>query len=203
LRRRLHPDDRRKEILTAARRAFATRPYDDVNVDEIARDANASRALINHYFGDKRGVFLAITREIVSRIPSVVRSDLGLSVEEMVAANTSAWLDFVEAGRETSLILLGAGPFGGDPLLEAVRDELRDRAADRILANHLGTADIPPAAHTAMRAAIGLMERAALDWTTGNGGSREQTQTIIVQSILAVVRNVLPAVMALEADTDG
>jgi hypothetical protein len=128
-----------------------------------------------------------------------VRADLDLSVEDMVAANTDAWLDLVEANRETSLMFLGAGPTGRDPELEALQDELRDRMADRILTNHLGTTDIPPAAHLTMRAATGLMERAVRDWATRKAATRDQTHTIIVHSILAVVRHVLPAV--LETDT--
>jgi AcrR family transcriptional regulator len=69
VRRRLEAEVRRKEILRAASRAFASRPYDAVHIDAIARDAGASWALINHYFGDKRGLFLAVAREIVARTP--------------------------------------------------------------------------------------------------------------------------------------
>jgi AcrR family transcriptional regulator len=198
MRRRLQPDVRKAEILRAALRAFASRPYDDVHIDAVARDAGASRALINHYFGDKRGLFLAVAREIVARTPALVRTDLDLGVEEMVAANTDTWLDLVEANRETSLIFLGAGPIGLDRDLAALQDELRDRVADRILVNHLGTSDVPPAARQAMRAATGMMELALRDWALGRGVTREQTRTIVVESILAVVRHVLPAVLAAE-----
>lgn len=201
MRRRLDPDVRQEEILKVATRAFATRPYDDVQLDAIAREAEASRALINHYFGDKRGLFLAVARKIVARTPSVVRTDLDLSVEDMVAANTDAWLDLLEASRETSLIFLGTGPLGPDPEFEALQDELRDRMADRILANHLGTTDVPLAAHLTMRAAIGLLERAARDWATGRGATRDQTRTIVIQSILAVIHHVIPAVLESETET--
>jgi len=203
MRRRLDPDVRRKEILAVARRAFATRPYAEVQVDAIAREADASRALVNHYFGDKRGLFLAVARDIVARMPSVVRTDLDMSVEDMVAANTDAWLDLIEANRETSLIFLGAGPIGRDPELDALQDELRDRLADRILANHLGTTDISPVAHRTMRAATGMMELALRDWATGRGATREQTHAIVGQGILAVVRHVLPAVLATSGKPAG
>jgi AcrR family transcriptional regulator len=197
MRRRLSPDDRRREILRVARRAFATRPYDEVQIDTIARDADASRALINHYFGDKRGLFLAVARQMVERVPSVVRTDLELDVEAMVAANADSWLDFVEAGRETFLLFGGAGPIGGDPEFWALKDELRDRFAERMLVNHLGEAEkIPPEALFAMRAAIAAMEQAAQDWITGRGGSREQTHVLMVEIILATIRRVLPAVLA-------
>jgi len=199
MRRRLSPDDRRKEILRAARRAFATRPFDEVQIDAVAREAGASRALVNHYFRDKRGLFLAVARQMVERVPSVVRTDLELDVEQMVAANADAWLDFVEAGRQTFLLFGGAGPIGGDPEFWELKDELRDRIADRILANHLGTAEIPPEGRFAMRAAIAAMEQAAQDWTTGRGGSRAQTHTLMVAIILATIRQVLPAVQKAQA----
>jgi hypothetical protein len=82
-----------------------------------------------------------------------VRTDLDLGVEDMIAANTDAWLDLIEANRETSLIFRGAGPIGCDRALGALRDELRDRVAERILTNHLGTTQLPAAAQLTMRAA--------------------------------------------------
>jgi AcrR family transcriptional regulator len=196
MRRRLPPDERRREILRVALRAFRARPYDDVQIEAVAAEAGASRALINHYFGDKRGLYLAVARDVADRMPALVRTDLNLGVEEMVAANTDAWLDLIERNRETSLMFLGAGPFGLDPELAALQDEIRDGVARRILVNHLGTTDIPVAAHRTMRAAIGMMESALRDWATGKGGTREQTRTIIIQGILAVVRHVLPPVLA-------
>jgi len=202
-RRRLDPDQRREEILRAATRAFAERPYDQVHVAAIARDAGASRALINHYFGDKRRLFLAVARANLDRFPAIVRTDLDLDIERTVAANTSNLLDLVEAGGGSILILLGMGPLGSDPEIEAVQDELRDRIALRMLANHLGTTDPPPAARIAMRATIGLIQRALLDWTAGKGGTRAETHALIAESILSTVRNVLPAVMAAGEGEDS
>jgi AcrR family transcriptional regulator len=197
-RRRLDPEERRREILAAARLAFASHPYAEVRIEAIARDAGASRALVSHYFGDKRGLFLAVARDVVTRTPAVVRTDLGLGVEEMVAANTDAWLDLLERSRETAMIFLGAGPFGRDPQFEALQDELRDALAERILVNHLGTTDLPPAARLTMRAATGMMEQAIHDWLAGKGATRAQAHAIVAQTILATVRHVLPAVLAAE-----
>lgn len=199
MRRRLEPEERKKEILSVAARAFSRRPYDEVHVNEIAREAGASRALLNHYFGDKRGLFLAVARTVAERIPAIVRTDLtDLGVEEMVDANTAAWLDAVEAGSATFLAFAGSGPIGRDPELEALQDELRDRIATRMLTNHLGTTEIPPAALFTMRAALGMIERAVVDWITGRGGTRAQTHALIASIILATIRDVLPAVEAAD-----
>lgn len=197
MRRRLQPEERRKEILLAAARAFADADYDDVHVDEIARQAGASRALLNHYFGDKRGLFVAVARMLVERMPATVSTDLtGLSPEEMVAANTSAWLDSVEAASAAFIAFTGGGPIGRDPELEALQDELRDRIAKRMLSNHLGDTEIPPAALFTMRATLGLIERAIVDWLTGRGGNRDQTEVLITSAVLATMREILPAVEA-------
>jgi AcrR family transcriptional regulator len=196
VRRRLEPDVRRKEILRAATRAFATRPFDQVQLDAIAREAGASRGLINHYFGDKRGLFIAVARDIVERIPTVLRTDLDMSVDEMVSVNTDAWLTLIEANREASLLFLGASALSVDPEFDRLQDELRDRVVERILRNHLGDAEIPPAARVTLRATTGLIERALRDWATGRGGTRAQTHALISQSVLATVRHVLPAVLA-------
>lgn len=208
MRRRLDPDERKREIIRAASRAFAARPFDQVQLDGIAADADASRALINHYFRDKRGLFAAVLWEIIERTPAVVRTDLDdESPEEMVAANTSAWLDLVEARRETVLMLLGAGPVGRDPEIEDAQDELRDRLARRMLSNHFGAAEPSPVAMTAMRSELGLIERAVRDLIDRRGVNRAQVQTLIERSILATVRDFLPAMEAeaeaAEEEGDG
>ncbi|HZE17309.1 MAG TPA: hypothetical protein VE197_17310 [Mycobacterium sp.] len=94
---------------------------------------------------------------------------------------------------------LGGGPLGRDPELEALLDELRDRLAERILINHLGTTEIPPAALMTMPAATGLIEIAVRDCQLDRVLSREQTHTIIAQGILATIPQMLPHVLALEA----
>lgn len=202
MRRRLSPGERKKEILAVAARAFAKQPYEDVHIDAVAREAGASRALVNHYFRDKRGLFLAVVAETAERLPKAVRADLGLPVEEMVAANTAAWLDIVESTPPTFRTFIAGGPLGGDEELQELRHDLRDRLARGMLANHLETTDFPPAAVTVMRAEVALIEQATADWIAGRGGSREQTQALMVESILATVRRVLPAVLAVGTDSE-
>ena len=201
MRRRLEPEERRKEILQAAARAFSGRPYDEVHVDEIAREAGASRALLNHYFGDKRGLFIAVARRIVENFPTTVRTDLtDVDPEQMVDANTSAWLDAVEASKQTFLAFAGTGPIGGDPELEALQDKLRDRLATRMLTNHLHTTDIPQAALFTMRATLGMIERAVIDRLAGKA-TRPQTHALIATAILTTIREVMPAVEAAKGDS--
>ena len=61
-RRRLSPEDRRSELLDLGADVFGQRPYDEVRIDEIAERAGVSRALMYHYFPDKRAFFAAVVR---------------------------------------------------------------------------------------------------------------------------------------------
>lgn len=67
-RRRLSPDDRRSELLTLGAEVFGQRPYDEVRIDEIAERAGVSRALMYHYFPDKRAFFAAVVRAESERL---------------------------------------------------------------------------------------------------------------------------------------
>src|SRR5271154_7481747 len=67
-RRRLSPEDRRAELLALGAEVFGQRPYDDVRIDEIAERAGVSRALMYHYFPDKRAFFAAVVKDEADRL---------------------------------------------------------------------------------------------------------------------------------------
>ena len=56
--------DRRQLIIDAARKLFASRPYDQVTTSEIAKNAGVAYGLIAHHFENKRGLYLAVMNEI-------------------------------------------------------------------------------------------------------------------------------------------
>src|ERR1043166_9385389 len=67
-RRRLSPDERRNELLALGAEVFGQRPYDEVRIDEVAERAGVSRALMYHYFPDKRAFFAAVVRAESERL---------------------------------------------------------------------------------------------------------------------------------------
>ncbi|MFD3813206.1 TetR family transcriptional regulator [Rhodococcus sp. NPDC058639] len=58
--RRRSSDETRKLILAAAGKAFATRPYRDITLKDIAVDAGVSAPLIIKYFGSKEQLYEAL-----------------------------------------------------------------------------------------------------------------------------------------------
>ena len=189
------PEDRQADILSAAQRVFARSSYDQVGMADVAREAGVSRALVNHYFGSKRDLYLQTLQIVAAQGPTQVRTDLSLPVEDMVAANADSWLDFVEANPNTTMAISG-GAFAGDRESLAALSELRDELVDRMLANHFGDVEIPPPARLAMRAYTGLWEVAVRDWLVEGRATREEVRLLLVESLLAIVREVIPRLAA-------
>jgi AcrR family transcriptional regulator len=65
-RRRLPADDRREQIVAAARRLFATNGYHATTTRELARAADVSDALLYRHFGDKREVLDRVVDQAVA-----------------------------------------------------------------------------------------------------------------------------------------
>src|ERR1041384_6692618 len=71
---RLETDQRRAQLLALARKAFSDRSYDDVSIDDIAREAKISKGLLYHYFPTKRDLYVAGLREIAAALVTAVTS---------------------------------------------------------------------------------------------------------------------------------
>ncbi|MGZ8802927.1 MAG: TetR/AcrR family transcriptional regulator [Mycobacterium sp.] len=133
-RRRLSPDDRRNELLALGAEVFGQRPYDEVRIDEIAERAGVSRALMYHYFPDKRAFFAAVVRAEGERLFQATntppRPDLTLFAQ--VRAGVLAYLHYDEQhphGAWAAYIGMGRS----DPVLRGIEDIDNDRQANRII----------------------------------------------------------------------
>lgn len=195
---RLAPDERQAQILEAARRVFAALPYAAVSSADIAREAGVTRGLLHHYFGGKREVYIATVRSLQDELAGSIRTDRDLPLEEMVAANASSWLDRIADSRELTTAVLGAAETGHDAEVAALLDETREAVVDRILLNHTGTSDHPEAVRLVIRSWLGLAEAASREWLRHGRATREQVHTLIVHSLLAILRDALPALLAAE-----
>ena len=193
---RLAPDVRRTEILAAARRVFGARSYGRVSITAIAREAGVSRALVTHYFGDKRELFLATLRESGALDGLMPRTDLELPIEETVARNVEAWLDFMAAHRELVFAMTSVAALDRDPEVTQAIDDLRDATVDRMLVNHFGAGEAPPAVRFLLRAYTGMAQVAVADWLVSARATREQVRALLCDGLLALMREALPAVVA-------
>ena len=134
-RRRLSPDDRRNELLALGAAVFGQRPYDEVRIDEIAERAGVSRALMYHYFPDKRAFFAAVVRAEGERLFEATNTppEPGQSLFDQLREGVMAYLRYDEEyphGAWAAYVGMGRS----DPVLRDVEDVDNDRQAERILA---------------------------------------------------------------------
>lgn len=110
-------EETRTKLISAARKAFATKGYAAASMDDLTADAGLTRGALYHNFGDKKGLLQAVIDQIDAEI--LVR---------MRAANARAetrWLGFLDEGiayiemalePEVQRIMLLDGPAVlGDP----------------------------------------------------------------------------------------
>jgi AcrR family transcriptional regulator len=193
---RLDHDERRGQILTCARRLFSERNYASVSTSEIAREAGVARGLLHHYFGTKREMYLEVVRTLM-RMPSnpVPLENPGRGIDVVIDESVARWLTMLERNRGTWLAAIGARGVGRDAEVEAILDEARDQAADRLIEalQTYEAAQAPNELRALIRAYSGFAEAASIEWLERGRLSREQTHAVLVQGFLSIVRDVLPA----------
>lgn len=143
-RRRLSPEDRRKELLTLGAEVFGQRPYDEVRIDEIAERAGVSRALMYHYFPDKRAFFAAVVRAEGERLFAATNTppEPGQSLFEQLRNGVMAYLRYDELHPHGAwAAYMGMGR--ADPVLRGIEDVDNDRQANRILSRLAEAAGTP------------------------------------------------------------
>lgn len=107
--KKLPADERRQALLEVAERLFATRPYDQISVQEIAAEAGVARGLIHHYFGGKDDVLAAVMRELTPK-SAPPPPDPSLPVEVRIEQRVDMLLAAIELNKQGWLATLALGP---------------------------------------------------------------------------------------------
>ncbi|WP_433803188.1 TetR/AcrR family transcriptional regulator [Actinomycetospora sp. CA-084318] len=185
-RRRLDPDARRTEILDAALRLYAERPYGEVSTTDLAREAGVARALLNHYFGTKRALYLEALRELLT-IPEQAAADLaGHRREDRAAAAVDWFLDTVE-DRRTLWLSVGIG-LSGDAEVDAVVEDSDETAVDRVLtALDLDPCDEPLRAR--VRAFFGMVRAASREWLVRGSLDRSAVRKLLTTALVTILED--------------
>ena len=130
----MSPDDRRNELLALGAEVFGQRPYDEVRIDEIAERAGVSRALMYHYFPDKRTFFAAVVRAEGERLFEATNNppDSRQTLFDQVREGVLAYVRYDEEhphGAWAAYVGIGSS----DPVLRGNQDTDNVRQADRII----------------------------------------------------------------------
>ncbi|WP_425825389.1 TetR/AcrR family transcriptional regulator [Streptomyces fractus] len=197
-RRRMEPDARRAEILAVARRRFGSAGYASVSISDIAAEAGVARALVNHYFGDKRQLYLEVVRQMMVIPASVSQRLPRTTAEERLAVCVDRWLEVVERNREMWLAAIGMESLG-DPEVDRIMLEADEIATDRILEAAMMTDVAEDAGRDKLRAMIrahsAMLKSASHEWLERGTLTRDDLHVMLTRSVFHLLHTVFPAVL--------
>jgi len=174
----LDRDTRRQKLLDLGMRLFANKSYEDVSIDDVAREANISKGLLYHYFGSKRAFYTEVVRFATAHLLELIHFDPAVSGPENVRRGLLTWFEFASARGEAVLAIMhGGGP--SDEVCQ-ILEEARHAFVMRIFEG-LELNDPHPIFRALARNWIGSVEAAARDWLE----HRDVEPTVLVDLLLA------------------
>jgi AcrR family transcriptional regulator len=181
--------DRRQLIIDAARKLFASRPYDQVTTSEIAKNAGVAYGLIAHHFENKRGLYLAVMNEIAVEIAAVQLTPppTGASLVEQLRHALRNHIAYIDSYSDSFVALL-RGALGADREHQAAIERLRWLGAQRILLA-LGIAEpVRPALRTAMHGWVGYLDEMMIDRITNRDVDAEALVELAAATLVTTLR---------------
>lgn len=184
---RLEPDARRQQILACAIELFGERPFAAVSTTEIASAAKVARGLINHYFGNKRGLYLEVIRMMVTVPPPDQLAVPAGTFPERAAVFLDWFLNTVERHGRTWLVAVAGEGLAADPDVQKILRDADNLAADWLI-EVLGLSSVNAGTlRASIRAYGGLIKSASREWIVEQTLTREQVHGLLVRALVAIV----------------
>lgn len=124
-RSRLTPDERRAQLIALGVNFLADHPLDELTIDELARQAGVSRALLFHYFDTRQGMHRAVVTMARDAMLQATAPRPELPPRERIDDTLLRFAGFVREHRGTFISLV-RGIASGDRTVRDVVDESRE-----------------------------------------------------------------------------
>jgi AcrR family transcriptional regulator len=172
---------RRARLLEIGRRLFSERPYDELSIDVLAREAGISKGLLYYYFGSKRGYYLAVIEAAAAELRALAGPDEQLSPDQRIRRTLDAYISSAERYPDVFRAVTHAG-VGADAEVRAIHDRERAALLELIAGETVGSPP-PPAARTALEGWLSFVEGATLDWLEHRDLSTERLRELLVDAL--------------------
>ncbi|MGH8791303.1 MAG: TetR family transcriptional regulator [Stackebrandtia sp.] len=108
---RMSSAQRREQLISVARQAFAERGFEATSVEDIAARAKVSKPVVYEHFGGKEGVYaVVVDREVRTLLDRVTRALTGGHPRELVEQAALALLDYIENDTDGFRVLVRDSP---------------------------------------------------------------------------------------------
>ncbi len=194
----MNEKDRRAALLQAGAVLFADVPADALSMTEIAARVGCSKALLYHYFGGRRGYYVAVLESIALELVAAIAPEPGPSFEEAFEGSLRRYLGFVQHRTRDFRLVVEAG-LGVDPESQGVLQRTRD-AALLFLRERLEIRKTVPLVEVALTGWARFAEAAALAWAGEKEVPADQVLALLIEALHPVRRAMALSGLALPAD---
>ncbi|HEX7605915.1 MAG TPA: TetR/AcrR family transcriptional regulator [Usitatibacter sp.] len=178
-------DTRRAQLLELGMDLFAARAYEDIAIDDLAAAAGISKGLLYHYFRGKREFYVETIRYASLRLRRLSEPDPKLLPVARLRGAIDAHLNYIqEHGRAYAAIYRTGVAVA--PEVSEILEEHRD-VVTRYFLRNLGVARPRPVLRAALRAWIGMVEGASLDWIAHPALKRDQLRELLIAAYAATL----------------
>lgn len=184
-RHRLTAEGRRAHLLEVASDLFAGKPYDAVSMDEVAKRAGISRALLYRHFQSKRDLFAGVYQQAADRLLEQTTLSPDVPLAEQVAAGLEAHIDYFAANRTT--VLAANRTLAGDPVIQAIIEGELDVLRQRMLDVTDLDDDTRQAVSSALVGWLVFVRVLSVEWLTHGSFSRTQLRDMCVGALLGAL----------------
>ncbi|MEV4264749.1 TetR/AcrR family transcriptional regulator [Kribbella sp. NPDC049584] len=184
---RLRPDERRAQILAAARQVLLADPHRELTVELVAAQAGVSPALLFHYFGSKKKFQYAVIEEAAAEVMLRTAPDPSLPPDEQLRSGIRAFVRAVlEAPQLYRATLLMSA--AGDPEIRALHSELRRVFSQWVISAVAQRGiEVTPVVELACHGWQGYVEQTLLVWIDDPTVSPESLEHLCEQSLDAIL----------------
>jgi len=186
---RLQIDERRTQLLRLGIEMFASRPYEEISIDDIAEAAGVSKGLLYHYFSGKREFYVEAIRASSLHLRQLTEPDPLLPPSARLRAAIDAHLDYIREHRAVYQMIYSGG-ISVAPEVGIILEEHRAFVMDRLLKN-LGIARPRPTLRVALRAWIRMVEGTSLDWIARPELQQKDLRELLVVAYAALLDKAL------------
>ena len=150
---------------------FAEKPYEDVQMEDIAVRAGLSRSLLYHHFSCKRDLYVAIFMRASNRFLARVSPDPQLSLaEQLVSALESHIQSFVDHPFEA--VTINRGALSDDPAFQAIIAEELNVVGQRLINQLVAEGCLRDATEIAVEGWLAFVRAACVKWIQSQNISR-------------------------------
>ncbi|WP_018178695.1 TetR/AcrR family transcriptional regulator [Jongsikchunia kroppenstedtii] len=185
-RTRLDADDRREQIVDAARRLFADRPYEQVSTADVAKAAGTTRTNVLYHFSSKRELFIAALSRFAT-VPNEIGYIRGTTAAERVESFFDNWLVVIERNKEAFIAMLRASTSSDAEVAGLLSDSMREWE-DRLI-DIVGMDIDDPVHRASIRCYQALITSATAAWLERGELDRTDVHRMLSSALVALAQS--------------